>query len=405
MTVRALPKLLLANDAGGGRGHMTRLAGLGRLLADRFQIDAVVPQRDGSPELEAIGATVFRGPLLRFGAGRDKPAPCPSFGAYLAQIGFDSPDRLREVLDWWRKVLVSRDVSVLIADYAPMALLAAQGLRAEGWAMAIFTTGQGFGLPPWHLPSFPVLHPEVGEAEHSESVLLEIVNTVGGDFGLPPLAAFPEVFRADLSLVTSLPFLDPYAGLRRDPLVSPVQKITQAIGGGGDEVFLYFSTRELQNPELVAALAELPLPRRAFLPQASPEVAARLAAAGVMLESTPLDHDTIRARSRMLIHAGQHGSLCMGMFSGLPQVALPTDLERHAHAGGAQAAGGCVKLGPRGKSRDDFLQSFLTAYEDETAAHRATELADRLRADLPADFAADLRDRLRPACQAADVVI
>ena len=77
----------------------------------------------------------------------------------------------------------------------------------------------------------------------------------------------------------------------------------------------------------------------------------------------------------------------------------------HAHAGGAQAAGGCVKLGPRGKSRDDFLQSFLTAYEDETAAHRATELADRLRADLPADFAADLRDRLRPACQAADVVI
>jgi hypothetical protein len=62
-------------------------------------------------------------------------------------------------------------------------------------------------------------------------------------------------------------------------------------------------------------------------------------------------------------------------------------------------------LGPRGKSRNDFVQSFLAAYEDETAARRATDLANRLRADLPTDFAADLRDRLRPACQAADVVI
>lgn len=399
------PKLLLANDAGGGRGHMTRLAGLGALLADRFEIDAVVPQAAGSPELQAIGAQVFRGPLLRFGAGRDKPAPCPSFASYLAQCGFDDPACLREVLGWWRKVLVSRDVSVLIADYAPMALLAAQGLRAEGWQMAIFSTGQGFGLPPWHLPSFPVLHPEVGEAEHHEADLLEIVNAVGAEFGLPALSAFPEVFRTDLSLVTSLPFLDPYAGLRRDPLVPPVQRVTKTAGGGGDEVFLYFSTREVNNPELLAALAELPLPRRAYLPSASAEVAERLSSAGVVLEPAPLSHEEIRARSRMLIHAGQHGSLCMGLYTGLPQVALPTDLERGAHSRGAAAQGGCVLLPPRGKTRSALVEGFLSAYEDSAAPARALALATDLRAALPSDFAADLRDRLRPACQAAEVVI
>jgi hypothetical protein len=284
-------------------------------------------------------------------------------------------------------------------------LLAAHGLRAEGWDIAIFSTGMGYGLAPTHLPAFPVLHPEQGAVRHDDADMVNLINAVSEEFSVPPLTGYPEVMKADLSLVRTIRMIDPYDGHRIDPLITPVTSLTDAVGGTGDEVFIYFSGNELRNPAIVTAIASLPLPRRAYLPFPMPDETAILAASGVIIEPAPLPPELIRKRSRMLIHAGQHGSLCMGLFTGLPQMSFPTDLERLAHATNAAAEGGTAMALPRRTTPEAMRDLCLSTYESNAVKTRSHEIAHDLRAAFPADRAADLRARMRPACQAAGVVI
>ncbi len=53
-----------------------------------------------------------------------------------------------------------QDISILVADYAPLALMAAHGLRAEGWDIRIIAVGTGYGVPPAGLAPLPPLHPD-----------------------------------------------------------------------------------------------------------------------------------------------------------------------------------------------------------------------------------------------------
>ena len=69
---------------------------------------------------------------------------------------------------------------------------------------------------------------------------------------------------------------------------------------------------------------------------------ATLTAKGVKVQKPPYLLDLIRHRSRILVNAGQHGTLCFGMMAGLPQMGLPpsgTDLLR-APGGGLRGKHG-----------------------------------------------------------------
>ncbi len=113
------------------------------------------------------------------------------------------------------------------------------------------------------------------------------LNQACADLGLPALQGLPEVYWSTCPLVRTLPLLDPYAGHRQQPYVLPEVDITTSLAAGGDEVFVYFSTQELSDPRVIEALVALPLPRRGYLPKAPPEVAARLAASGMVLAPAP----------------------------------------------------------------------------------------------------------------------
>lgn len=322
------PRALLANDFGGGRGHVVRLARLGQALGGKFEFDAALPWRAYESELAALNAQVFIGPGLRYtpahlerrqGADRVVTA---TWGEYLGDLGFDRVDHVREIVGWWRRAMLERGTALLMADYAPLAQLAARSL-----GIPCVVTSQGYGLPPAHLPVFPVIQAEASVRLHDEAQLLANVNVVAGEVGLPPLAGLPEVYRAELSLVHTFDFLDPYRAWRREPCLPPVNDYSPALASDGEEVFVYCSSQELQRPGLVDALERLPMPRRGFLLQATPEVSARLAASGMVLESSPVPVADIVRRSRLLLHAGQHGMLSMGLLAGLPQVAVPQNLE------------------------------------------------------------------------------
>lgn len=362
---------------------MVRLARLGRALGNRFVFDAALGPREHEGELALLGASVFNGPSLEYTphslARRVGPGAVltATWGEYLGDLGFDRAQRIREVVAWWRQVMVQRGIALLVADYAPLAQLAARSL-----GVPCVVTGQGYGLPPPELPSFPLLHPPASDRLHEEAQLLDNLNQVAVDCGLAPLAGLPEVYRADLALVHTFAFLDPYRDWRRRPHLPPVNDFSPVLADSGDELFVYFSTRELETPGVVEALAALPMPRRGYLLRPTPAIAQRLAASGMVLEPAPVPVAEIARRSRLLLHAGQHGMLSVGLLAGLPQVAVVQNLEQRFHAERAVEAGVARRLLHSECNATRLADEVQTLYDDAAARCTAQRLARSLRADM-----------------------
>lgn len=389
-----IKKVLLANEFGIGRGHIVQLLHTARALGPGFSFEAALYNRAFAAELAPLGALVYDGPGYVYDARRrtgPDAVTTATWGEFLGDLGFAQRDRVRDVVMWWHNVLGQRRIDLLVADYAPLALLAA---RARG--IPTIAVGQGYGLPPDRLTQFPPLHAASLSRIHDETALLDNVNAAAAEIGLAPLTGLPQVYQSTLPMVRTLPFLDAYQGQRRFPYVLPKIPRPTDIAANGDEVFIYFSTHELNDPQVVDALSNLPLPRRAFLPTASPESAARLAASGILIETQPVPADLIVARSRLMVHSGQHGTLCLGLFSGLPQVALPQHMEQSHHADAAAAQGTARVIGRSSRSRDHITQTILSLWSDAEIARRAQDLARSLRQTYATDADQAARTWLKP---------
>lgn len=390
-------RALLANEAGGGRGHVTTLAAAARALGDDVDRIAAVGRLNYAQDLADSCPTVLKAPLLT----RPKSLPrtfalrgSASFGDTLAEIGLGDPGKVARGLRFWRDLIVERDISILIADLAPLAQWAALGLRDEGWEILIVSIGTGYYTPPRNLAAFPVFLPDHDRILHPEADTLAVLNASGARAGLDALPRLAALYDVDLALATTFDFLDPYRAVRpaRDR-VAPLIPASSQMAGAGHGVFVYFSTQELADPALVDALAGLNLPRRGYLPSATPEVRARLLASGMELLDQPANPDAIAAYARLIVHAAPHGTLCLAALAGSPQFAIPRHLEQLYNARAAEACGILRHALPG----DPTLGAQIAAaHADPGLARQAHDFALALRAAHPADPVAALRDRLRP---------
>ncbi|NKX45954.1 glycosyltransferase [Roseicyclus persicicus] len=395
------PRVLLANEAGAGRGHLLKLAAVARALGPGPEIVAAIADLRHAAALGGVAARVLAAPPLRYTrAAREDPTleGNATWGDYLAGIGLVRADVVRRGLAWWRKAIVDEDASLLVADYAPLAILAAQGLKADGWRIEIVAVGTGYGTPPATLARFPRLLPDFARSLHSEEAILSVVNRVAGETGLDPLPRLPAIGAADLTLPMTLPFLDPYAGGRAaGELLAPLVDMPgPTLPPAGDELFVYAAAGELKAGGLVDALSALPMRRRGFLPGVSPETAARLVASGMVLEPAPLAAEVIARRTRLWLHAAQHGSLCTAAVWGIPQVAIPQQLEQLCHGRRMEAAGGLHLLPLRESTPEAIRAAVLTAWSDGALARQARDLSRALRAAQPARPMDQLAERLAP---------
>ncbi len=391
--------VLLANEAGGGRGHVTLLAGVARALGPDFDVHAAIPSLRHADELAP--AKVERGPLLRYTpeARQDNIlAGNATWGDYLAACGLTSPEIVRAHLRWWRRKIIQSDASILVADYAPLALWAARGLKGEGWEIEILSVGTGYGLPPSRMTEFPQLLPDFGRRAITEEQTLLVLNTVAVSEGLEPLHCFPAIGQADRELAFTFDYLDPYYNWREEgerfvPVLSPLAPL---LADFGTELFLYFSRRELDDLALIEAVERLPVPRRGFFPGASTETLDRLRKAGVIVETGPLPMAEIVARARLVLSAGQHGLQCMAALAGLPHVAVPQHLEQVFNCRRSETRGGTRHVPLYTQTREAINDAILDAWSDSSLHKTARTLAVELRTNYPTDPTSILADELAP---------
>jgi hypothetical protein len=369
-------RALFAWEHGDGRGHILSLAAIAEALGSSYDSSAAVCRPRFADELRPWCRHIVQGPTLRYdparrgGPGRIVTA---TWGEFLGDLGFADTPYLTKRLVWWAQTFAKHRTSLVVANYAPLALLAA---RAAG--IPAIVTGQGYGIPPHGLTSFPVFLPEHAVRLHDEETMLAAVNEAGSAIGLEPLHALPDIYGCNGHVVRTFDMLDAYCGHRRTPLFPPHVDIgfPQA-PPAGDEVFVYLSTSEGGNAQLVEAIATLGLRRRLYCPGLDAAALERLGATGAIVETMPVALTDIIRRSRVLVHAGQHGSLSLGLMAGLPQIAAPQQLEQLFHARRAEAAGVVAVVSAR-TTAQDIRAMIGESYDNASLALQARAVAATL---------------------------
>ena len=370
-------RALLAWESGSGRGHIMALKTIAEAISDRFECDAALCRMKHADELATTCVSVFQARHLRYDPASPRHASgvkTATWGEFLGDIGFRDAEFLASQIGWWKAQMQKRRITLLVADFAPCAMLAARSLGIPCVAVS-----PGYGVVPGHLPEFPVLIPEYATRIYDEAEMLAAINTAGLAQDVPPLQHFPQLYDCEAHVIRSLPMLDPYSADRRFPVLSPLDAPMQDAEGVADEVFVYFSTNEATEPEVIRAIGDLGVPTRAYAPALNDDGLAALAAKGVMVQKTPFPLDLIRHRSRVLVNAGQHGTLCFGMMAGLPQVALPQHLEHTYYARRAADNGASTVIERSKRSYDTVRDTVIDAYHDTARQQHCRDLGRTLR--------------------------
>jgi hypothetical protein len=384
--------VLFANEAGTGRGHVLALKRVADALGPAFYREAALYRDDTLPIMEPVCDAVFRGPGLSYDRSKrlgSAAVTTSTFGEFLGDLGFRDVDFLSRQVAWWKEVLVSRSLDLVVAEYAPCAMLAA---RAAGIPCVV--VGGGYGIPADGLEEFPIFLPQHSERIHDENEMAAAVNTAAGPLGLREIKHLPQVFDCDAKIVTSLRLFDPYDGMRAEPPLSPWTDCPSEMGGSGEEVFVYLSNPDAVRPALIDALASVGLPVRVYAPWRTSAISDSLIAGGVTLVDQPAPADEFARRTRLFINAGQSDTMTFGFAAGLPSLAFPEHLEHTFQASRAQKEG-LASIGGNGTA-DELVQRIQHVYHDPSLSARAKAIAPEIRSILSQDRTKAMQERLRP---------
>lgn len=401
MTVRAL----LCCETGQGRGHVTTLATMARALEGRFTLSAALSRLDHAGLLALFCRRIEQAPVLSRRPDHEvlapqsyqsdtTVAPChapvesgaapvrfaDSWANWLGRRGFRHPGVIHHQVRWWQDAIWRHRADLVIADYAPCALLAARALNVPA-----AVTGTAIGIAPPRMPHFPLLSADGGDVLLDEGETLDIVNAALAPLGMPELPRLTALYDCALQLPRGFDFWDPYRLWRDDGLLLPLARHPPLSTGGGDTIFTYLSTNELDEPAIAEALARTPLPVTLVAPGIDTGRAAALGAANprLTLAQAPLEQAEIVRRARVILCAGQAGTAALAILSGIPMLALPQHNEQACNARGAAGLGTNRMLMRPARSAGAICAALESLWEDGMLSERARQTAGRLRATGP----------------------
>lgn len=349
---------------------MTQIANL--LKSRGHKVSFAVQRVDALSPEDAGGSAVWPAPVtprLLVNTARPRGVDPNTLGDIMARLGCTETPLVAAMVRAWHQLFSAIRPDAAVAEFAPFMLLAARG------RVRTVASGTGFDTPPSGMPSFPSLTGRPSAYDEAET--LGRVNAALKESGTAPLAALPEMFRADREVAGTFRELDGYNDWREQPLVMPAlpQPPPELAGGGGQEIFVYAPELLRADAALWQGLAASKLPVRVHIPKVSQSYLATLRGHGFMVEPEPLPFPLIARRSRLLVSHGGHGFVCSGLLAGLPQVVCHYDLEKvmHAQAVAKLGVGGFVPM--MQIEPNAFAASLAKLYRDDALLARAQAAA------------------------------
>lgn len=384
-------RILLANELGSGTGHLHTAATLGAALTERGHVvahamrDLVAAQRHRLLACRPL----LQAPTL---PPRAMPAGvlARDHAALLLQAGYGDVDAATGALCAWRGLLGAARADAVIAEHAPLALLAA---RANG--LPAVALGTGFSVPPAIRPLSRLDADGTGGAadDSAEGQLLATFAAALDRLGSPRLDAIAQLYAADRARLLSLPAFDHYGVRGADAcagllsVAEPEDPVRVSFpDGDGPRTLAYRHPGYGGFEDLARLLAATGLPSLLVAPGLDPARASRLAGGRLRIVGHQVDLRVVLAETdRAIVHGG-HGTTARVVLAGLPCLVLPWFLEQ-ALLGRRLEEAGLARVATRMPSAAT-LEAIFAEQETEgprgaRRAFRAIHAADQGLADMP----------------------
>ncbi len=318
--------ILLAWELGGNLGHVARdLPVLRRLQAQDHDVRYAVRDATIAASLCAsIGIPCVTAP--HGAAIRRMPRGLAGYGAILFADGLNDAAMLEVRLSGWMRLFAEHRIDVLLADYAPSALLAAHVAGIPSVAV-----GSGFEIPPdtAELPSFLTDADRDAPARRlSEDLVLFNVNRVLRALGAPPLERLAQVFQGARNVLTTVAELD-HCGARADATYAgPLQDLPGGLAASWKttrpRVLVYLRGIGPIVDKVLQALDEIGAEVIAVLPDVArrPDVRAE-----IQVFRQPVRFDGLIETADLVIAAGI-GTVTTALLAGVPVLMLPANAEQ-----------------------------------------------------------------------------
>ncbi len=364
---------LLCWECGSGRGHVVTLSNIARALKARgWNCILALPPGDH----EALGPDGLQVHVTpQWGAGAETPMrktdSSASMADVLAEIGLQSAERVLRKIDDWHRVFAEHSPNLVVADFAPGAILAARG------RVPCLAVGTGYAVPPPDVSRFPLLH-DLALPLYQESAVRETVNGVMRKLGTKPLDRLVEALAGDARAVCTVPLLDPYSAGRKEPLLGPMLSAPVALRDrGAAEIFCYLreGKRTERIAEMAGSLAGIPGRVVAYVPDLAPEARQELRTRGVDVIDAPAPMTEQLRKSRLVVHFGGHGIAAAALLAGVPQVVLQFDVEKMLIANALGKRGVARSFDYRSAGAAEVNKGIRTALADHPMLMAAKEAA------------------------------
>jgi UDP:flavonoid glycosyltransferase YjiC (YdhE family) len=373
--------ILVGYELGGGHGHVHRLMPLVRALEARGHRVTFFLRNifENAGLLARERRAVLPVPdLVARIPGAPVPAPLATYLDIMCTSGFFRRQVLHAGMMAWNTLLAQAKPDLVVADHSPVLLLACFG------RYPVVQVADGFTMPPAEADQFPLFRKgrtPVVEPDH----VLKVMQDVQAHHRQPVPQTVTEPFRTAGRLVCTLPELDPYAELRRDPVIGPVEGLKQPLPPheGAPRFFAYVSLEHKKTRPFLQGLQASAMDGEVFARSMTDEVAKALTRPGLTVHRAPQPMDEVLARCSLIIHHGGNGTCCAALSAGRPQLLLPTHMEARLSAN-AVTARGCGRLLTTQETTKEGVPPVLEAMAANRAmAARATALAGEIAARGP----------------------
>lgn len=374
------PTVLLIWELGDGLGHISRLLPIAKGL-EAGGVRCVFAVRNVESCHRVLGPAGF--PMLQV------PMTVPvtdytggsaigSFGDIMETIGYRRADRLAAMVAAWDATYDIVRPDLIVADYAPTAMLAAQG------RIPVVAIGDWFTLPPSGMETFAPLRQ--GGARIPEAEMLAAIRQVQAARGAVEVDRMPAILECARPFVITLPELDRYRDDRAYPASGPLSPLPAPVHGVTPTVdyFAYLSLGYPHTEKVLEAFVGSGFTGSIYLRDGSNARRAAWRDKGLVVHDTPQDMVEMARQAAVIVHHGGIGTTETVLALGRPQLFVPRHLEQTVNGGMVGERGLAVSLYSGGRFRPEHVvQALGHARSNVEIADRCRRLADDLAARGP----------------------
>ncbi len=350
-------KVVFAWELGAGFGHIACLLPLARAMQAR-QVKVSVISRDitaAAISFRPLGISVLQAPIALRAVGLPQQA---NYAETLLGAGYGDIDTLVSTIDAWRQLLFSFGTDLVVAQFAPTAILAAKSI-----GLPVANVGSGFEIPPhatpmqnfrdWGSLNATLLHDNEVTVTNNINAALKIL-------GISRYENFASAINTDRTFLTTFPEFDHYPKRFEvksfpsgNPYVGPIHEMSASITpfwrerqAGIPRLLAYLKAEYPTVDAVLEQLSQCRLNTVASVLGRGPRELSFPKASNLHVERALLDWKLGLSETDFVLCHGGIASTSTALLAGRPVILLPTNAEQFILARAVESAGLGINVAP-----------------------------------------------------------